>query len=597
MKVCLSSLVFLVWFSSGMVFSQTDSLIGQYTLRRTVGIDQFGRAFTPFSGERPGKEVGMFFWLWMGQPYASGVYDATEILKMPDGKALLFDFDHLNDTISPDRQAHFWGKPLWGYYNSEDEWVMRRQVQLLIQAGVDYIVFDATNVVTYKSVYLKLMAVISEYLAEGWPAPKTVFYTHSRSMQTTKQLYRELYSQQLYPEAWYRIDGKPLIIAYQQVPDDHAEALSRGDTAYRATDYDDEIKHFFHFRKPQWPFDPFYADGFPWIEWSFPPPVHTDVVNVTVASHPSVPMSFSLTRDSINWGRGWDPFLKKNIADNVDKGTFFQHQWDHALNVDPPHVFVGGWNEWIAYKQPWGGEYMLCDAVDKEYSRDIEPMSGGYGDAFYIQLIKNIRRYKTVPCAEDALRQQPKTINIDAGVDQWESVTAEYRTIGKKQPPRDAYGVTQTLRYTQAAPENNLQGIKVCHDDEHIYMLISTKDAITPYHGRDNWMNLFIGVGQPSLKGWEGYEFMIQHTPTGDGLQVVKLNADFSKTLVGAADIRISGNSLQIAIPKVALGVHEETKSFYFKVADGVNHPEDIMDYYVSGSAMPMGRLSYLYTF
>src|SRR3546814_20201294 len=104
------------------------------------------------------------------------------------------------------------------------------------------------------------------------------------------------------------------------------EALSRRDTTYRPTDYSNEIKQFFYFRKPQWPFDPYYADGFPWIEWTFPPPVHTDVVNVTVASHPSVPMSFSLTRDSINWGRGWDPFLKKNIAENVDKGTFFQHR-------------------------------------------------------------------------------------------------------------------------------------------------------------------------------------------------------------------------------------------------------------------------------
>src|SRR3546814_398469 len=225
-----------------ILFGQTDNLGGSYTLSHTVGIDQFGRAFQPFSKEKANKQVGMFFWLWMGRPYASGVYDATEILKIPDGKALLFDFDHQNDTISPNLQAHFWGKPLWGYYNSEDEWVMRKQLQLLIQAGVDYIVFDATNIVTYKEVYLKLMAGISEYLAEGWPAPKTVFYTHSRSMQTTKQLYDELYSQNLYPEAWYRIDGKPLIIAYQQVEDDRAEALSRRDTTYRPTDYSNEIK-------------------------------------------------------------------------------------------------------------------------------------------------------------------------------------------------------------------------------------------------------------------------------------------------------------------------------------------------------------------
>jgi hypothetical protein len=30
-------------------------------------------------------------------------------------------------------------------------------------------------------------------------------------------------------------------------------------------------------------------------------------------------------------------------------------------------------------------------------------------------------------------------------------------------------------------------------------------------------------------------------------------------------------------------------------VADSVEHPEDIMDYYVTGRCMPMGRFSYQY--
>ena len=34
---------------------------------------------------------------------------------------------------------------------------------------------------------------------------------------------------------------------------------------------------------------------------------------------------------------------------------------------------------------------------------------------------------------------------------------------------------------------------------------------------------------------------------------------------------------------------------FYFKVADGVADPAEIMDYYATGRSLPMGRLSYLY--
>ena len=33
----------------------------------------------------------------------------------------------------------------------------------------------------------------------------------------------------------------------------------------------------------------------------------------------------------------------------------------------------------------------------------------------------------------------------------------------------------------------------------------------------------------------------------------------------------------------------------YFKVADHVTHPDDIMDYYVSGDVAPLGRLGYGY--
>lgn len=587
--------ILFLFHSPGVSVGQPATSNIDYTLQNTVAVDQFGRTFGPFSVERTDKQVGLFFWLWIGQPYASGVYDATEILKLPDGKALLFDFNHQNDSISPDGQSHFWGEPIWGYYNSEDEWVMRKQIQLLIQAGIDYIVFDATNVVTYRPVYLKLMAVISEYLAAGWPAPKTVFYTHSRSMQTTKQLYSELYSQALYPETWYRVDGKPLIIAYQDVADDHAEALSRGDTTYRATSYNKEIAEFFHFRKPQWPSDPFYAAGFPWIEWTFPQPVHTDVVSVTTASHPRVPMSFSLTRDLVNWGRGWDPFLEKNIAENVDQGTFFQHQWNHALNVDPAHVFVGGWNEWIAYKQPWDGEYMLCDAADKEYSRDIEPMSGGFGDAFYMQLIQNIRRYKTLQSTEETCKPEPKTIDIHAGEDQWESVTHEYQQIDKRQRERDAYGVTQSLQYVQSAPENKLQGIKVAHDEENLYMIIRTDEAIKLREHHAGWMNVFIGVDKPSLKGWEGYEFVIYRNGDDAQLTIARLTADFERKPVGRVPFDLRGNTMQIAIPREALDMNENTSSFYFKVADGIERPQDILDYYISGSAMPIGRMSYMY--
>lgn len=576
--------------------ARRDGYMNGYQNNFLVGVDKFGRSFEPIAGFRENKQVGIFFWLWIGQPYATGVYDATEIMNMSNGEKLLFDPDYLDASISPSGQPHFWGKPLWGYYNSDDEWVIRKQIEMLTAAGVDFIVFDTTNALTYYNVYTKILEVIEEFLQEGWNPPKAAFYTHSRSIDTIKKLYFELYKKNLYPDAWYRLDGKPLIIGYTEVQDDIDEAATRNDFSYRPKPLSQEILDFFYFKKPQWPSDPVYEDGFPWIEWTYPQPLHGNVMNVTVASHPNVPFSFTYTRGLENWGRGWDPNKKENISENVDKGTFFQLQWDHAIQTDPDMVFVGGWNEWIAYKQIWDGEYMLCDAASKEFSRDIEPMEGGYEDSFYLQLIKNIRRYKGVKA--DLLPAQSKSIDIYSDIEQWDDVENVYRDIGRENYHRDSAGVTRSLVYKQPASRNNLQEIKVTHDEENVYFFIKSDNRISSYDGKDNWMNIFIGIGSPQLKGWESYDFVINRKPDGSGETTIeRLNNDFSGEVVGKARYVVNGEVMQFEVPRESIGLQDNTgkEYFYFKVADEVENPSNIMNYYTSGKSLPLGRLSYIY--
>ena len=55
----------------------------------------------------------------------------------------------------------------------------------------------------------------------------------------------------------------------------------------------------------------------------------------------------------------------------------------------------------------------------------------------------------------------------------------------------------------------------------------------------------------------------------------------------------LDGAVLQLEVPRAVLGL--EGDAFYFKVADSVENPADIMDYYVTGRSMPMGRFSYQY--
>lgn len=538
------------------------------------------------------KQVGLFFWLWIGQPYASGIYDATKILALPNGLKLLTDFGSLNETISPNGQAHFWGEPIWGYYNSQDVWVIRKQIEMLTTAGVDFIFFDATNAFIYKSVFLKILSVIDEYQQSGWHPPKVVFYTHSRSFQTVKELYRELYSPGLYPDTWYRVDGKPMIIAYTDPEDDLKEAATRSDNDYRPGALPGDILDFFHFARPQWPSDAVFADGFPWVEWIHPQPLHNGVMNVTVASHPSVPMSFSLTRGLVNWGRGWDPDRKVNIAEDVDRGTFFQRQWDYALSVDPDMISVGGWNEWIAYKQPYGGEYVLVDAANKEYSRDIEPMRGGYQDAFYLQMIRNIRAYKGVKGSKGFARK--KTIDIGSGASQWDDIPPIGVNINRNRIARDEYGASTTVHYSLPAPENHIREVRVTHDEKNLYFYVGGKYPFTEPEGRSNWLNILIGRGDPAKKGWESYEYRIGREFASGKATIDRLEPGFEGTLTGHVKYVRKGDLLQIECPKEFVGMGDGNR-FYFKVAAGVSEPDDIMSYYTSGSVLPLGRLSYMY--
>ena len=70
---------------------------------------------------------------------------------------------------------------------------------------------------------------------------------------------------------------------------------------------------------------------------------------------------------------------------------------------------------------------------------------------------------------------------------------------------------------------------------------------------------------------------------------------DFSGEKTGEAEYALSGKVLEIKVPRQALSLAADVNSFYFKVADGVENPSDIMDYYVSGKAFPVGRLSFRY--
>jgi len=185
---------------------------------------------------------------------------------------------------------------------------------MLSDAGVDMVVFDVTNQLTYPESWQALCRVWDQIQREGNRVPQIAFLCpFGDPNKVVHELWTQLYQPGTYEALWFRWEGKPLILA------DPARVVASDDEA-------SQIHNFFTFRKPQ----PSY-------------------------------------------------FIGPTGAE----------QWERALEIDPPFVFVAGWNEWIAGRfnknAPFygSGSVTFVDQFDQEFSRDCEPMKGGYRDNNY----------------------------------------------------------------------------------------------------------------------------------------------------------------------------------------------------------------------
>jgi hypothetical protein len=66
---------------------------------------------------------------------------------------------------------------------------------------------------------------------------------------------------------------------------------------------------------------------------------------------------------------------------------------------------------------------------------------------------------------------------------------------------------------------------------------------------------------------------------------------------VAPVELRVQGRELQLAIPRAALGLTAlgSKVDFDFKWADNLQHPGDVLDFYLNGDVAPEGRFNYRY--
>ncbi len=612
LKIISASLITAMLIPSvPMTAAEEDDVVqaeiaGDVDPTQWVAIDGLGREMPTNEqvGDAKEKVVGMFYWTWHQQLMTSQPpTNLTEFMKEhPDAKN---DYDH--EAWNETKGSYFWNEPIYGFYSGVDEYVLRKQAELLADAGVDFVAFDCTNSdYTWDSAYLKLLKVWEEARIDGVDVPQVTFMLNFASLDTTKtainKIYQKLYSKEKYKDLWFYWDDKPLMIA-------HPEVLEQ-DPDFR------EICKFFTFRRNVASYFEGDMDNEYWGWLHVYPQALYNVKrkNIVEMTTVGVAMNASAATQSLMAMNGTDIMgrsyaagdysysytykgqtvtVDENIENSSLYGRNFQQQWDYAIEQDPQIIFVTGWNEWIASRfQEWGGvENAFPDTFDDEYSRDIEPTKGELKDHYYNQLVYNIRKFKGV--SKTLSYAANKTIDIKGDASQWDfdgvAIFNHYTDSTYERNDR-GYG---NASYQSNTMRNDIVQARVAYDADNIYFYVRTVDALSPTTD-SAWMRLFIDTAAPTADGkaWEEYEYVINRTSPTEKATLERSKGGWDWEKVADLDYSVNGNVLQIAVPRTALGL-TDMLDFNFKWSDNMQTDGDIMDFYTAGDVAPGARFMF----
>lgn len=541
-----------------------------------VASDALGRALPTGveCGPPRDKTVAIFYFLWLTGD--GPVYDNTKLVAAnPDHPA-----------YGPPGAFHFWGEPLFGYYRSDDEAVIRKHVQMLSDAGVDVLFFDVTNALLYENTCAAVCRILEERRRLGMKAPRIAFLTHSSGVEVARRLYQSLYAQGLHRDLWFEWLGKPLLLGSLHGQSEPVQDFFTLRESWAWTD----PKGWFGDGRDKWP----WLDHTPQQPGWHAGPQQPEEISVAVAEHP-------VSNIGRSFHDGHEPPPGERAT---ERGPYFAEQWRRTLQVNPELAFVTGWNEWIAQRfvnaqggQPFLGQPLppggtfFVDQYSEEFSRDVEPMTGGHGDNYYYQLVNYVRRFKgarTVP----PVRSAP--IRLDGRFDDWRRVTPEFRDDIGDPVHRDHPGWQGQPPFVNQTGRNDLIAAKVSWDARNVYFYVRTLAPITAPTDA-NWMLLFLDTDHDPRTGWLGYDFVVNRTNVRAKTTTLERHtgAGYSWGAPRTVNYRCAGNELELAVSRSALGLTNATATIDFKWADNIQQTGDWSDFTLNGDAAPNDRFNY----
>ncbi len=588
-----------------------------------VATDALGRVM-PTAEEAPlrtdkQRTVGIFYITW----HDEGKYN----LKAPYGgdvtRTLQESPEARLDAYHPawKEWSLHWGEPEAGYFLSQDRWLIRRDLSMLADAGVDVLILDVTNAVRYWDEWAVLFDEMAKMRALGNSVPQFCFWAFNGAVvSVVTDLYERIYKKEVARDFWFMWDGKPLLL-YNAEPDHDANG-----SGYEAGRYPQEVLEFFTLRNMWWGYYEWGGHRYVGTEdnWSFGYEMNDarvagmtpkdlasrhkgrlEEMAVTPAQHPISITGKSWRRETKEPALNqWDmpdsayvPWLGRTVTHPEGYGIYFQDRWDEALAVDPDFIYVNDWNEWTAGKYRSGlapgsetepgpttflgreNPFYFVDQYNAEFNRTIQPMRGGYTDNFYMQLVQNIRRYKGV-------RPQQVARGRNAVV--------SYRDTRGDVLHRDHNGYGG-LHYTDSTGRNDIVECRVKVTLKYIVFEAVTADTLTPCTDR-NWMLLYMDT-HPSTSAAQGaeqgsnglgFDFMVK-----DGILYRCGDAKGQWLAVTSVEREITGNSLILKVPCKALGLKKRPFSLEFKWADNPSDPYDIISISTTGDTAPNRRFRY----
>lgn len=588
-----------------------------------AAVDGLGRTLSSAAQvgtEKKDKYVGCFYWDWHYMFSAKEPRNITQIINQyPEAQN---DINHAAWGKDNVMYPYFWDEPLFGYYQTEDTYVLRKHAELLADAGIDYIVFDCTNGTNlFSRGYEAVFEAFAEAKKDGVDVPQIAFFlswfdTDDRIQ--LRNLYKDIYSKGKYQDLWFYWEGKPLVMS-------HIGALDESDPTDKA------ILDFFTFRhcKTSY-FDTQFSYAskiwgwcsvYPQTKFGVKPDGSIEMMCVSVAQNANETWITAMNDPKGNVrGRGYAKgdysysytnagrkiTIDKNTKDAYLYGLNFQQQWDYAIENDPQVIFITGWNEYVTQlaTEFQGVQCAFSDNFTAEYSRDIEPSAGILKDHFYNQMVENIRRFKGVPAVQTASTETGvyKTINIGNSGNKWDQVKLAYNHYTNSTLYRDFNGF-KGVHYTNKTMRNDFVQSKVAYDDSNIYFMVETVDDITA-SSDPAWMRLFIDTDTTGVTpNWEGFEYVInRRSPSDDKVYVEVCDGGWNFRQIGVGSYAVSGNRLEIAVPRACIGMDGENISFNFKWADNTradgssDDSGDILDFYQYGDVAPGGRFAFSFT-